>query len=121
MPRHSTRKKGGLAKEPIVHEASSGNVFADVGLPEDYLAKSKLVMEISRIISDRDLTEKEAAKVLGIGQSRVSALLRGKLSLFSIEKLAEFVKELGDDVVIHVRPAIRTRNSQQGQPRPTQI
>ena len=97
MPRSSTKRKGA-----IKHERSSGNVFSDVGLPEDYLAKADLVATIDQIISERELTQTEAAALLGIDQPRVSAMLRGKLDLFSLDKLISFVGRLGNAVEIRI-------------------
>lgn len=97
-------------KIAIKHEESSGNVFADVGLPEDYLAKAELVSRIDQIISERHLTQARAARIMGVDQPRVSALLHGKLGLFSLEKLMSFVAKLGKSVEIRIgesgRPGI---------------
>jgi predicted XRE-type DNA-binding protein len=100
MLKHSTRKKG-----VIKHERSSGNVFKDVGLPEEYLLKAELVARIDEIISDRHMTQSKAAELLGIDQPRVSSLLRGRLDLFSLEKLIDFIKRLGNEIEISIRPS----------------
>src|SRR4051794_10119349 len=104
--RQDVRKKVGVKTDETV-EASSGNVFADLGLknPEELLAKAELVQRISDIIAERKLTQARAAKVLGIDQPKVSALLRGKLDGFSIDRLFRFLNALGKDVEISVRPA----------------
>src|SRR5438105_4663735 len=75
-------------------EEGSDNVFADLGLtnPEEALAKADVAREIIRIISERKITQVKAADLLGIGQPRVSELKRGRLSLFSLERLIEFAK-----------------------------
>ncbi len=75
----------------------SGNVFADLGLPnpETCLEKSKIVYEITQIIKQRKLTQAEAAKILGIDQPQVSALMRGKFYKFSLERLLRFMAALG--------------------------
>jgi predicted XRE-type DNA-binding protein len=92
---------------PVSIEESSGNVFADLGLenPEELLAKAQLVQRISDIISERKLTQARAAKLLGIDQPKVSALLRGKLAGFSTDRLFRFLNALGRDVEIVIRPA----------------
>ncbi len=84
----------------------SGNVFADLGLqnPEERLAKAYLVREIDKNISQRRLTQAQAGDLLGIGQPRVSELLRGRVGIFSLEKLIEFSKRLGNNVEIAIRP-----------------
>ena len=82
-------------------------MFADLGLeyPEELLAKAELVQRIADIIAERKLTQVRAAKVLGIDQPKVSALLRGKLDGFSTGRLFRFLNALGRDVEIVIRPA----------------
>ena len=94
-------------KESLQVKMSSGNVFADLGLsnPEDMLAKAKLVSRICQLIEERGLTQIEAAKILGLDQPRISALVRGKLSGFSTERLLRFLNDLGQEVRIIIRPA----------------
>jgi predicted XRE-type DNA-binding protein len=90
---------------PIVYE-SSGNVFADLGLPnaEQELLKAKLTLQIYRLIKASGLTQVEAGKILGIRQPHVSALMRNRSGSFSVERLIEFLTALGQDVEITVRP-----------------
>jgi predicted XRE-type DNA-binding protein len=85
-------------------QASSGNIFADLGLAnsEELLIKAELVRQISELITAKKLSQIEAAKCLGIDQPKISALLRGKLSGFSIERLFRFLNALGSDVEIRV-------------------
>ena len=58
----------------------SGNIFADLGLPdaEDMLLKSTIVIELRRLIAQRKLTQTAAAKLIGIGQADLSRILRGR-------------------------------------------
>jgi predicted XRE-type DNA-binding protein len=90
--------------EEIKIKQSIGNVFADLGLAnyDDLLIKAELVRQISEIITARKLTHFEAAKLMGIDQPKISALLRGKLSEFSTELLFRFLNALGSDVEIRV-------------------
>ncbi len=83
---------------------SSGNVFSDLGVdaPEEALAKAELAFRISEIIEARALTQAAAAAILGIDQPKVSALLRGRLTGFSMERLIRFLTTLGRDVEIVV-------------------
>jgi predicted XRE-type DNA-binding protein len=83
---------------------SSGNVFADLGLPdaEEYYAKSKLAIKILKIVKTRRLTQAATGKMLGIPQPKVSALLRGRLEGFSTDRLFRFLNALGCDVQITV-------------------
>ncbi|MEI7814454.1 MAG: helix-turn-helix transcriptional regulator [Coriobacteriia bacterium] len=92
---------------------SSGNVFADLGLPgsDELLAKAALANQIASIIGHRHLTQKEAAGILGTGQPKVSELLAGKLGGFSIERLIRYLNALGRDVQIVVSPKPRSRKS----------
>lgn len=92
--------------EEIKVQASSGNVFADLDLPnpEEMLIKAELVRRISEIINQRNLTQVEAAELLGIDQPKVSALMRGKLNGFSTTRLFRFLNALGNDVEIVVKP-----------------
>jgi|SRR5579872_1037972 len=106
-----TSKRGKYLQENITIEASSGNVFADLGLPnpEERLAKAKLAMRISKVIDEKGLTQVEAAGVLKINQPKVSDLLRGRLKGFSTERLFRLLNLLGQDVniVIREKPAHR--------------
>ena len=92
-------------------EYSSGNVFADLHVPnpEEALAKAELARQIYRVIKKKRLTQKQAALALGVDQPKISALISGKLSGFSLERLFRFLNELGQDVTIKVKPKSRTR------------
>lgn len=92
---------------------SSGNVFADLGLAnsEDRLIKAGLARKISEIIANRSLTQVQAAEILGIDQPKISALIRGRLKDFSIERLIKFLNILGSDVEITVKPKPENRSS----------
>ena len=93
------------------HRQRSGNVFADLGLPnpDDRLVKAELAAKIVGKIKRRGLTQSEAATMLGIDQPKVSALKQGKLSGFSIERLLRFLLALGRDIEITVRPKPKSR------------
>jgi len=84
---------------------SSGNLFADLGLPnpEEALAKAELANKISVLIRERGLTQAKAARLLGIDQPKVSMLLRGRLTGFSLERLMRFLMLLGQDIRITVQ------------------
>lgn len=104
-------KKKQQILEEMQYELSSGNVFADLGIenPEEELTKAKLACEIEHIIKKKRLTQASAAKVMGINQPKVSALIRRKLDGFSVERLIHFLNSLGQDIDIIVRqkPASR--------------
>ena len=96
---------------PRYFEESSGNVFADLGLPdaEERLVKATLAIEIGRIIKQRKLTQQAAAKLIGIDQPKVSHVLTGRLAGYSTARLMGFLTALGRDIEIVVRPAPRRR------------
>lgn len=96
-----------MMSEPIEVFESSGNVFADLGLPnpEERLAKAMLSIMIERAIEARGLTQAQAAKLLGTTQPKLSAVIRGQLSKFSLDRLFGFVTALGMDVRIDIRAA----------------
>lgn len=96
--------------EEINVRSGSGNVFEDLGFAnsEELLVKAELVSQISDLISAKNLTQAEAAKLLGVDQPKISALLRGKLSGFSTERLFRFLNALGNDVEIRVIPSPQT-------------
>lgn len=99
-------------KEQTQIQRGSGNVFVDLELPEaeEYFAKSKLAVQVFKIIRRRQLTQAAAGKILGISQPKVSALLNGRLDGFSTDRLFRFLTALGCDVRIAVsapRPRAR--------------
>jgi predicted XRE-type DNA-binding protein len=102
MPSNNKRKE----VEPEIF-IGSGNVFADLGLPnaDERLAKAKLAHQIYTLITSAGWTQSQAAKKLGIDQPKVSALLRGRLAGFSIERLFHFLNQLGQDIRITIRPS----------------
>ena len=98
-------------KSPIAVTPGSGNVFADIGVrePEEELAKAQLASRIRDIIRQRRLTQVAAATLLRIDQPKVSALLNGRLTSFSSERLMRLLTRLGQDVEIVVRTTPRDR------------
>lgn len=101
-----------MPKRERDYTISSGNVFADFGLPnaDEALAKAELAHKISVIIHDKGFTQIQAAKLLGVDQPKVSALIRGRLSGFSLEHLMRFLLLLGQDIKITVQATPRTRS-----------
>jgi predicted XRE-type DNA-binding protein len=92
---------------------SSGNVFADLGLPDaaELHTKARLCAALNRIVERQQLTQAEVAIELGINQPKVSALLNYKLEGFSVERLMHFLVSLGHDVEILVKPKPRFRSA----------
>jgi predicted XRE-type DNA-binding protein len=101
--------------EEINVKASSGNIFADLSLanPDELLVKAELARQISEIITKQDMTQIEAAELLGVDQPKISALMRGKLSGFSTERLFRFLNALGCDVQIVVKAKPESRKHAQ--------
>src|SRR3981081_827273 len=93
-------------RKPVTR--GSGNIFADLGLPnaDEHALKARVVIFSSKRIEQLGLTQQAAAKRMGIKQPDVSNILRGRFEGFSLERLLGFVRALGSDVEIKLkRPA----------------
>ncbi len=92
-------------------EKSSGNIFADIGFANDQemLVKANLALKISEIITQRRLTQMEAALILGMPQPKLSKLLRGQFHGVSETKMLECLNKLGRDIQIVIRKANRDK------------
>ena len=101
-----------MTSEGLDYEVSSGNVFADLGLPhsDELLAKAALARQITGIASHRHLTQSQTAAILGTTQPKVSDLFAGNLAGFSMERLMRYLNELDRDVRIVVTPKPRSRS-----------
>ena len=88
--------------EEIEVYQSSDNIFADLGRPdaEETFARVKLASQIADVIERRNLTQTEAAAIMHLDQPKVSALMRGRLSGFSLDRLLRCLTLLGQDVEI---------------------
>ncbi len=109
MPSGRSKKSRGIKAAraaPVRVERGSGNVFADLGLPNPdlALAKAELVQRIRDVIAERKLTQAKAADMLGLDQPKVSALVRGRVEGYSIDRLLRLLNALGQRVEITVRP-----------------
>jgi len=91
-----------------VHRGS-GNIFADieVAYPERTLARAQIMSRIAEIIKKLNLTQKKASELLDIPQSKVSCLVNGKLSMFSLDHLLMLLNKLGRDVEIIIKPKLK--------------
>lgn len=87
---------------PIKIEASSGNVFTDLGFSaeeaQNLKVRSDLMIELTKLIEARGLTQAAAAKLLGVTQPRISDLVRGKIDRFSVDSLIEMLGHAGASV-----------------------
>lgn len=85
---------------------SCGNVFLDLGFSPDeaeiLAMRSNLMVQLTAMIEDRNLTQQEAAKLLGVKQSRVSDLVRGKFERFSLDMLISFAIRAGMHVELRL-------------------
>lgn len=98
-------------------EAGTGNVYADLQLPEAEAmqVKAQLASKIADIIHYRHLTQQQAAQILGLPQPKLSGLLRGQFRGISETKMIECLNRLGRDVDIVVRKAPRRQGQGQTQ------
>jgi predicted XRE-type DNA-binding protein len=92
-------------------EVGSGNIFADLGLPnaDEHLLKAALVVQLHRLIKARKLTQMAAAKIAGIKQPDLSNILRGHFQGFSVERLMRMLTAFNQDIEIIVRPRRRKK------------
>jgi predicted XRE-type DNA-binding protein len=93
-------------KIPIEFKESSGNVYADLGLPQadELFARAQLGFNISKILEARNLKQSEIAAILEVKQPEVSHLMNGHYSRFTMDKLLDFLKRLDQKVTIQIRP-----------------
>jgi len=92
---------------------SSGNVFADLGLPgaDEKQTKVRLAVAINQVIQKRHLWQTAAARLLAINQPKISALANYRLNGFSVERLMHFLNALDRDVEIVIRRKPRSRKT----------
>ncbi len=104
MP-NGSNGRGTKRRERAGMEVGSGNVFADLGIPRPdlALAKAELVQQLQDRIDERKLSEAKAAKLLGVDQSKLIALVRGRTDGYTIDRLLRFLNLLGQSVDIVVR------------------
>jgi predicted XRE-type DNA-binding protein len=84
----------------------SDNIFRDLGFSDaeavNLLARSELMMAIEKTIKERGLSQTEAAKLLGVGQPRLSDLYNGKIERFTVDMLMKWLAKLGKNVTVKV-------------------
>lgn len=106
MPKSTLRAKTRKQLKPKF-EKSSGNVFKDLGFGDEeaanLLVRSDLMLQIKRIIKQRNWTQMQAAKALGVQQPRVSALFQGRIDVFSVDMLMSWLGRLGYDVHVTLK------------------
>jgi predicted XRE-type DNA-binding protein len=94
-----------MVREDTTVSPGSDNVFADLGFenPREELLKAKLVREIRAIIKRRELTQAEAADLMGVKQPDVSAIVVGRTGKFSLDRLVRCLDRLDYEVDVVVR------------------
>ena len=92
-------------KMPQDIEASSGNVFADLGFENaDELAyKADLVLALKGLVKRRGMTQVQAAAACGTDQGTISKVLRGRIDLVTTDRLLRWIRALGASVQITVQ------------------
>ena len=99
-----SKRRKSKADDDLTVEVSSGNVFADLGLPdaEERLLKAQLTLRISNLIEKKGWTQSQAADRMKLDQPKVSRLLRGELSGFSVDRLLTILNRLGHSVEVRI-------------------
>ena len=93
-----------MSKDVVFREGAE-NVFADIGVrdPEGSIVRAKLAKQIAELIHKKGLRQNQIADILGVDQSKVSKLVRGRISGFTSDRLLRFLNALGYDVRIEVK------------------
>ena len=105
--------------EPL--EPASGNVYLDLGFSpaeaEYLLLRSRLMLMVERLITDRKLTQTRAARLLGVSQPRVSDVVRGRVERFTIDALVEMLGRAGVRLdFVELRNEVELRNDSSSRP-----
>jgi len=116
MPRRTNPRRSRPKSKADLHDsvvAGSGNVYADLKIPNPdlALAKAELVQRIRQLLAERQLTQAGAGELLGLDQPKVSGLLRGRVEGYSIDRLFRFLNALGQQVEISLRPVSPRRTT----------
>ena len=92
-------------------EAGSGNIFADLGLPdaEELLLKAGIALQLQRLLRAKRLTQAAAAKRIGVRQPDISNILNGRYRGYSVERMLLMLTGLGQDIEISIKPSSRPR------------
>ena len=87
------------------------SAFHVLGLEEadDLVLRAELMRKIGTIIEAKELTQAEAGQLIGMDQPRISALIRGKITKFSTDRLITALNDLGQNVELRIRPATQPK------------
>lgn len=90
-------------------EKGSGNIFRDLGFPpgeaQNLIMRAELMIKIEQFVRKSGMTQKEAARLIGITQPRLNLLLKRKIEFFSLDALVNMVARAGMQVKLTVRKA----------------
>ena len=102
-----------MAKNSDQITPGSGNVFADIGIPdpEAHEFKAGLVSLMGELIDERGLKKNDVAELWQVDPADVSHVLRGRYRSFSIDRLFRFILALNQDVEVKVKPRARSSRS----------
>ena len=100
----TSKRRRTKADDEVKVELSSGNVFADLGLPdaEELLLKAKIVTQIEQLIKKKGWTQAQAAERMKLDQPKVSRLMSGHFSGFSVDRLFAILNRLGHSVEVRI-------------------
>ncbi len=97
-----------MSARPVLTKGSR-NVFTDLGLPDgeaqNLALRSDLMVRIEKLVQESGLTQQQAAKMLGITQPRLNAVLKGKIADFSLDALVNMLAHAGMQVKMTVKKA----------------
>ncbi len=101
-------KKIDNQKCSMAFEASSDNIFRDLGFPEDEAInlhiRGLLAIEISNIIEQNGWSQRRAAREIGVSQPRIAEIMKSKIDHYSIDLLLKYLNKLGHSVSFTVKP-----------------
>lgn len=107
-----------MKDEDMAIKSSSGNVFVDIGFDEieaeELSVKTDLISMVGLAIQERNLTQKEAAKICGTHQTTLSKILSGKLDSITLDQLAKWILALGGNVRISVSKPEKSNQARRG-------
>jgi predicted XRE-type DNA-binding protein len=94
-----------MSEDILDFEEGGENVFADIGVrdPEESLVRAKLAKQIADLIQRKGINQSQIGEILGVDQSKVSKLVRGRISGFTSDRLLKYLTALGCDVRIEVK------------------
>jgi|SRR3569832_1121814 len=89
----------------------TGNVFSDLGFADadERQTKLRLAYELNELLAERELTQQQAGRLLGLSQPKISALGRYKIEGFSVERLMLLLTTLDRDIDIVIRKKPNSR------------